>query len=50
MHAIIDAQVTVSIDLDKTLPLATLIESFIEFHLESMIFEEIVKNFDERFV
>ncbi|MFC4246488.1 ISH6 family transposase [Natribaculum luteum] len=50
MHATIDAQVTVSIDLDKTLPLATLAESFTELHLEATILEELVKSLDERLV
>jgi len=50
MHATIDAQVTVSIDLDKTLPLATLAESLTEHHLEATILEELVKSLDERLV
>jgi len=50
MHATIDAQVTVSIDLDKTLPLATLAESLTEHYLEVTILEELVKSLDERLV
>jgi len=37
MHATIDAQFTVSLDQDKTLPLATLAESLTEIQLEATL-------------
>ncbi|MFU8870280.1 MAG: ISH6 family transposase, partial [Natronococcus sp.] len=50
MHATIDAQFTVSLDPDKTLPLATIAESLTEIQLEATILEEIVRSLDERLV
>ena len=50
MHATIDAQFTVSLDPDKTLPLATLAESLTEIQLEATILEEIVRSLDETLV
>lgn len=50
MHATIDAQFTVSLDQDKTLPLATIAESLTEIQLEATILEEILRSLDERLV
>jgi len=50
MHATIDAQFTISLDPNKTLPLATLAESLTEIQLEATILEEIVKSLDKRLV
>jgi len=46
MHATIDAQFTVSLDQDKTLPLVTLAESLTEIQLEATILEELVRSLD----
>ena len=50
MHATIDAQFTVNLDQDKTLPLATFAESLVEIQLEATILEQIVRSLDERLV
>ena len=46
MHATIDVRLTVSIDDDKTLPLATLAEFITEQNVESVLLEGLVESLD----
>ena len=46
MHATIDVRLTVSIDDDKTIPLATLVEFLTEQNVESVLLEELVERLD----
>lgn len=46
MHAIIDVQFELSIDDDKTLPLATLAECITEQNLEAVLLESVVESLD----
>ena len=50
MHATINVRLTVSIDEDKTLTLATIAEAVTEQALASTILEEFVDSFDEQLV
>jgi len=46
MHATIDMRSTVSIDDDKTIPLATLAELITNQNIESILFEGLVESLD----
>ena len=46
MHATIDVRFTISIDEDKTVPLATLAEFVTEQNVESVLLEEMVESLD----
>jgi hypothetical protein len=46
MHATIDVRFTISIDEDKTVPLATLAEFVTEQNLESVLLESMVESLD----
>jgi hypothetical protein len=46
MHATIDVRLTLSIDDDKTIPLATLAESLTDQNVESILLEELVDSLD----
>ena len=46
MHATIDVRLTVSIDDDKTIPLATLAEFITDQNIESVLLEGIVESLD----
>ena len=50
MDAIIDAQVSISIDEDKTVTAAKLAEALTEQHLEATILEELVGSLNEQLV
>jgi len=46
MHATIDVRFTISIDEDKTVPLATLAEFVTEQNIESVLLESMVESLD----
>ena len=46
MHATIDVRFTISIDEDKTIPLATIAEFLSEQNIESTLLESIVESLD----
>ena len=46
MHATIDVRLTVSIDDDKTIPLATLAEFITDQNVESVLLEGLVESLD----
>ena len=46
MHATIDLRLTVSIDDDKTIPLATLAEFITDQNIESVLLEGVVESLD----
>jgi len=46
MHATIDVRFTISIDDDKTVPLATLAEFVTEQNVESVLLESMVESLD----
>ena len=46
MHATIDVRFTISIDEDKTIPLATIAEFLTEQNIESTLLESIVESLD----
>ena len=50
MHATINVRLTVSIDEDKTLTLATIGEAVTEQDLDSIILEELVESLDEQLI
>jgi len=46
MHATIDVLFTISIDNDKTIPLATLAEFITEQNIESVLLEPMIESLD----